>query len=196
MPNWCSTRITINHESESELKNLEALINACMEKNYMKNGFGLDWLGNIVGNAGIGTIDIGKETDLRCRGRLNYMELYDNQLIVDTETAWVPMLKMWAKLLDKYLPDAEIIYNAEEPGCCIYATNDPDLINLYIIDSWNEDIESNWKANESKVINVLQKLLKTEETDINKLLEIFNKSDEDYDISINKWEFIEIEEWD
>lgn len=195
MPNWCSTRITINHYDENELKNLEALINVCMEKNYMENGFGLGWLGNIVGNSGIGTIDTGKETDLRCRGWLSYMELYDNQLTIDTETAWIPMLEMWIKLLNKYLPDAELIYQADEPGCGIHCTNDPTLIGKYVIDSWNDDIDYDPEADKETVIFELQRYLKTTETELGSLLNMLYEMDEP-ELSINEWKFSEIEGWD
>ena len=98
MPNWTITRITINHDDGNKLKEFEKLINEWTSKNYMENGFGLQWLGNIVGNSGIGTIDKNLETDLRCRGSITWIECEGNQLLIDTETAWVPMLKMWIKL--------------------------------------------------------------------------------------------------
>jgi hypothetical protein len=162
----------------------------------MDNGFGLNWLGNIVGNSGIGTVDENPETDLKCRGNIQYMERTDNQLIIDTETAWVPMLKMWVKLLDKYLPDAELIYSAEESGCCIHNTNDPCLIDKYYIDSWEmEDIESNFEATESEVRKMLQKLLEANESDINKLLKMFRKSEYSENMSINRWDFSDVYSW-
>ena len=194
MPNWCSTRITINHENVDELKNLEALINECTRTNYMENGFGLKWLGNIVGNSGIGTVDTKKSTDLRCRGSLTYMELYDNQLTIDTETAWVPMLEMWVKLLEKYLPDAELIYMAEEPGCAIYCTNDPTLVGKYLIDSWNDNVDYDPEADKETVIFELQRYLKTTETEIDKLLKMLEEM-EDSEVSINEWRFTEIDVW-
>lgn len=197
MPNWCLTRITINHESEEKLKELEKLINEWTSKDYMKNGFGLEWLGNIVGNSGVGTVDENQETDLRCRGRLTYMEYIDGQLLIDTETAWSPMLKMWKKVLDKYLSDAELIYSAEECGNGLYSTNDPCMKDCYIIDSWEiEEIDSDWEATEDQVKKVLQKLLETDETDVEKLIDIFEDSEHSDNMSIHKWDFDEIDIWD
>lgn len=197
MPNWCLTRITINHESEEKLKELEKLINEWTSKDYMKNGFGLEWLGNIVGNSGVGTVDENQETDLRCRGRLTYMEYFDGQLTIDTVTAWSPMLKMWKKVLDKYLPDAELIYLAEEGGNGLYSTNDPCMKDCYIIDSWEiEEIDSDWEATEDQVKKVLQKLLETDETDVEKLIDMFEDSEHSDNMSIHKWDFDEIDIWD
>lgn len=196
MPNWCWTKITINHEDKNKLKQLKSLINNFTSENYKENGFGLNWLGNIVGNSGIGTVDENPETDLRCRGSLTYLDCIDNQLIIDTETAWSPMLKMWIKLVDKYLPDAELIYQAEEGGNCLYSTNDPCLLDCYIIDSWNGEIESDYEASENTVRKLLQKLLETDITDIKELIDMFNESDHSEDMSINKWEYDEIDTWD
>ncbi len=197
MPNWCYTRITINHENETELKNLYKLIEEWTSKNYMENGFGHNWLGNIVLGSGVGTVDTGNDTDLRCRGNIDYSDLNDNQLIIHTETAWNPMLKMWIKVLEKYLPDAELLYEAEECGCGLYSTNDPYMKGCYYIDSWDiEDIESDMEASEETVREILQNLLDTMETDIDKLLRMFEESEHSENMSIHKWDFDEINIWD
>ena len=197
MANWCFTKITINHEDESKLKELERLINEWTSKNYKENGFGLNWLGNIVGNSSIGTVDENPETDLRCRGSLQYMECIDNQLIIDTETAWSPMLKMWQKLLDKYLPDAELIYTAEECGAGLYSTNDPCMQGCYYVDNWNiKDVDSDMEASETYVVEILQKLLETDESDVEKLIGMFEDSEHSDNMSIHKWDFDEIDVWD
>ena len=197
MPNWCTTRITINHDDENKLKEFEKLINEWTSKNYMENGFGLQWLGNIVGNSGIGTIDKNLETDLRCRGSITWIECDDYQLLIDTETAWVPMLKMWVKLLEKYLPDAELIYSAEECGMGIYSTNDPCLKDCYIMDCYDmEDIESDWEASEETVRKILQELLKTDETDVEKLIELLNDSEYGDKMIVHKWEYDDISVWE
>ena len=62
--------MSIYCENEEKLEKFYHLLEEWTSKNYKENGFGLNWLGNIVGNSGIGTIDAGKESDLRCRGRL------------------------------------------------------------------------------------------------------------------------------
>ena len=195
MPNWCYTNITINHENETELQKLSNLIDEWTSKDYMKNGFGNNWLGNIVLGSGVGTVDTDKETDLRCRGTIIHSMVTDNQLIIDTETAWSPMLQMWVKILEKYLPDAELIYNADECGNGVNDTNDPALEGKYILDYYgDEDIESDWEADEETVREVLQKLLDTTETDVEKLIQMVYE--DDYDISVRKWEYSDVSNWD
>lgn len=198
MPNWCLTRITINNENQTELEKFDELLNKWTSKNYKENGFGHNWLGNIVGNSGIGTVDENKDTDLRCRGTITYSEVVDDgQLMIDTETAWCPMLKMWAKLLEKYLPNAELIYEAEECGNGLYSTNDPCMKDCYIIDCWDiASIDSDWEASEETVRKTLQELLGTKETNVDKLLELLSDSEYDDKISIHKWDFDEIDNWD
>ena len=197
MPNWCDTVITINSGDEDRLKEFDKLLDKWTSKNYMENGFGLNWLGNVVGNSGIGTVDENSDSDLRCRGSILSKELYGDRLTVITETAWNPMLKMWTKLLEKYLPDAELTYTAEECGNGFYSTNDTHLDGLYVIDCWDiDDIESDYKASEGVVKELLQKLLNTTETDINKLLVLLSKSEYRDKISINKWKYNDALVWD
>lgn len=195
MPNWCNTNITINHESETEIERLEKLIDEWTSKDYMENGFGNNWLGNIVLGSGVGTVDTDKGTDLRCRGTLVGYYRVKNQLIINTETAWAPMLQMWVKVLEKYLPNAELIYNAEECGCDITCTNDPDLVGKYILDYYGDgDFESEWEADEDTARETLQKMLGTTETDVKKLIEM--AYEDDLDISIHQWEYADVSDCD
>ncbi len=195
MPNWCYTNITINHGNEIEIERLEKLIGGWTSKDYMKNGFGHKWLGNIVLGSGVGTVDTNKETDLRCRGTIIDYYRNENELVINTETAWSPMLQMWVKVLEKYLPGAELIYNADECGNEINDTNDPCLAGKYILDYYgDEDIESDWEASEDTVRETLQKLLDTTETDIEKLIQMVYE--DDYDISVRKWEYSDVSNWD
>ena len=189
MPNWCYTNITISHENPQKIKKFNDLLDKWTSKNYMENGFGLEWLGNVVGNSGIDTADEKHDFKVRCRGRIIYKAFDDKVITIDTETAWVPMLQMWIKVLERYLPDAELIYTAEEPGCGIYYTNDPTVKDSYYIDSWSQEVCTNPEGHESEAINVLQKLLKTDECNIKRLTEMLNKSNVD-DVIINQWEYV------
>ena len=115
-----------------------------------------------------------------------------------TDTAWCPMIEMWQRVVDKHLPGADIIFSAEEPGCGVYVTNDYDYDGKYVIDiygdvpaDFEEGWESMWEANEETVIDFCQKALKTDETDINKLLKASKELEW---FAINKWEHCEVED--
>lgn len=197
MANWCSTQITINHESNEELKNLADLIEDWISHNYQENGFGLSWLGNVVGNSGVGTVDTGLSTDLCCKGYIDNLNLLDSQLIIHTETAWEPALRLWVKVLEKYLPDAELIYTAEECGSGIFSTNDQSLVGRYYIDSWDAaDVDSDFGATEEATKAVLQRILNSTETDIDKLLTLLTDSEYADKMSIHAWSFEELSIWD
>ena len=189
MPNWCMTNMNIYCDDKDKLKEFNNLLDEWTSRDYMKNGFGHCWLGNIVLGSGVGTIDSNKETDLRCSGTMCYKDLHEDQLTIETETAWSPMMTMWFKLIEKYIPDARLFYTAEESGCGIFYTNDPDYVGKYIIDSWNDEVESNWEADKKEIVEVLQFLLKTEETNVKKLINMLHESDID-DVSINQWEYV------
>lgn len=195
MPNWCYTNITINHENETEVEKLEKLIDEWTSKDYMTNGFGNKWLGNVVLGSGVGTVDTDNATDLRCRGTIIDYYRSGSELVINTETAWSPMLKMWVKVLEKYLPDAELIYSADECGFDINDTNDPELVGKYIIDYWGDvDIEPDYEASEEVTRKILQELLDTTETDVEKLIQMVYE--DDYDISVRKWEYSDVNNWD
>lgn len=195
MPNWCSTYIEIKNENKDELKKLHDLLDEWTSKNYMDNGFGTTWLGNIVLGSGIGTVDTDNETDVECRGWLEYMQLYDNTLTLQTETAWSPKLKMWKLLCEKYLPNSKIIYNAEEIGMELFCTNDSGLAGKYrlVVNGWSE-----YDLTKEEVIKALQKELETEETDFEKLLKLAEEETKDNDdyYYVHEWEQMAIEEWE
>ena len=199
MPNWCYTSIVINHNDNAKLEDLADKIAEWSHKQFCDTGeFGFrdGWLGNIVGNSGVG--DPTKDDCPRCRGTLTSIYFENGQINMSTETAWAPMMQMWQMIVDKYLPDADIWYTAEEPGNCIYESNDPDVIGKYYVDIWEppeefEDEESIYEAEEDDVIDFLQRVLKTEEKNIDVLLNMADEI-EDRWFSINMWTNCDISE--
>lgn len=200
MPNWCNTQIEIKNENIGELQTFADKLEDWTSCNYIDNGFGLNWLGNVVGNAGI-------YEDVNCRGVVEYFYITDDSLIIDTETAWQPMLKMWELLLAKYLPEAILYFEAEECGFGLYATNKEDLEGQYLIGWVDEDVpeleafsaivESGCReVTTDFLIGALQNLLKSEEKDIKKLLEELNASDYSVSMSIYQWEASTPSDWD
>ena len=206
MPNWCYTNINICHNDKNKLKDFFNKVEEWRKKPYKTNDFdtySLGWLGNIVGNSGLAEWKVkenGREDfvpSISCRGSLQTFELHDDSINIDTETAWGPMLEMWRLLCDKYLPGADIYYTAEESDNGLYQTNDPDVADTYYIDIWEtpeefEDEESMYEAEESDAIEFLQRVLHTEETDINKLVDMADSIDDPW-FSIHKWELVDID---
>ena len=128
MPNWCSTDMII----EGPKREVEAFHKNVLKwtsKNYVENDFGKNWLGNIVVGAGF------SYKLLACRGAITYMDeeitarqdepgIYYFQ--VQYESAWTDINGTWETILEKYAPNCEIYYVAEELGNEYFVTNDRD----------------------------------------------------------------------
>ena len=108
MPNWCNTSMTIEGP---------------------KAEIGKNWLGNIVVGAGF------SYKLLACRGLISFMDeeitarqdkpgIYYFQ--VQYESAWTNINGTWETILEKYAPNCEIYYVAEELGNEYFVTNDRD----------------------------------------------------------------------
>lgn len=148
MPNWCTTSIWLRCPDEKTAIAVETKINDLLSKQFIPNGFDSKdyfcWLGNIVGNAGF--VDDSSTDDgliYRCRGSVTFVGIdpagdieNTNTVFIDTETAWVPMLRMWVAFLDKFFPGKEIRleYVSSEPGCDLYWTNRPDFAGKYHVE--------------------------------------------------------------
>ena len=174
---------------------------------FCENDFGADWLGNVAGHSGIATWNDGFYTEdgpLSCRGSITDCSLDDDGLCIYTETAWVPMMQIWKRVCDKYLPGAEIVFDASEPGGELYQTNDAELIGKYSIDVLDtppeefEDVGSCPWADEEETIQFLQRVLETDEDDIDELLELERgrrlECDGEAWFTVGKWEYRDIDE--
>lgn len=128
MPNWCFTNISLNCNNKRDANDVYQTIEHWLSYKGKHNDWGKNWLGNILINSGLyAADDIDRKEHPNCRGCVTYIECYEEQVIIQTETAWVPMLQMWKEVCDKIFPgkDIEIIYSAEEPGCGVFWSNDP-----------------------------------------------------------------------
>ena len=184
MPNWCFTHMVF-HGNKKEIEELHAKIEEWTSKSLKPNGFGNNWLGNIIIGAGLGE-HIDSETDrIRCRGELEYVSdvesVSDEEAYfeIDQYTAWAPMCALWSAVIDKLeYKSIGYSYIAEEPGMQIYEIYDPygDFPDSYYVDVWLEDADQKndalmkiyddrYYADEKSIIEALQKLLNTEETD-------------------------------
>lgn len=197
MANWCSTYVTLNCKTKEDAKYVYDKINDWVSYSHVPNHFDEVWLGNVLINSGLYTKeDIDNNPHPRCRGSIVYLDLNDEQVIVDTETAWFPMLQIWQEVCDKCLKDKEIeiIYNAEECGCGIYYSNDPAVVGTYQFDG-------NWDLSEEDVRNILLEYLPEgarkwhDHDDIYSLADICENMDEDVP-SIHQFEYVPISELD
>lgn len=212
MPNWCFTNITMTGQIE-KVQFLHDKIKEWTSKDYAQNGFGNSWLGNIVLGSGIASEeDIDKRDNPRCRGTIINLEIdfldpcaigfyfgltrqQNAALKIQTETAWNPMMKMWSMINERYNLGLDITYTAEESGCELYLTNDPIVAGTYIIDAYDmDDIQTDYGIRGTYVVRELQKLLSTTESDIEKLINIFEESEYSDHMTIGKYSYLDIED--
>lgn len=160
MPNWCNTSMTIEGP-KTEIENIHQKIMEWTSRNYVENDFGKNWLGNIVVGAGF------SYKLLACRGLITSMDeeitarqdepgIYYFQ--VQYESAWTDINGTWETILEKFAPNCDIYYVAEELGCEYFVTNDRDkryydeeIIVLSYLEKtnplyqkWNEEFDGNY----------------------------------------------------
>ena len=58
----------------------------------------------------------------------------DHQTVIfTTDSAWTPNPNTWNLICKKFDPNAKLLYYAEEPGCKIFASNNPKILLKYLV---------------------------------------------------------------
>ena len=205
MPNWCSTAFVF-HGSKEEVELLNAKINEWTSKSFIKTGFGDPWLGNVLIGAGLkDRIDnFDQNLALRCRGSITDIsdveQAGDNYSFrIDTETAWVPMAKMWEAVINVLnLSTVWFTFCAEECGCEIYWIYDPRNYGDFAVDQVHIDSYGNDELEEldgyyttDDAIKKLNKLFGTDIDNIDgfqRLCEEYEDDHEDCFIGVHVFE--------
>jgi len=206
MPNWCSTTYRFRGSRE-ELDLLSKKIVEWTSSSTMKTDFGDPWLGNIVIGAGFkDRIDNADPSqNIRCRGTLTDISdiSCDNNggfsFDLWTETAWVPMAKMWELVIETLkLKTVGFTFVAEESGCEVYWIYDPHNYGDFkdekvYIDSYgnNKAEEIGGYYTEETAIETLNKFFKTSFNkldDFYPLCEEYEEENEDSFIGIHEFE--------
>lgn len=141
MPNWCSTIIDFIGD-RSDIEDLYNKIELYTSKRYQETYFGNNWLGNILYGFGLGD-NIDELENLQCRGIITGKDNIEYsgslcRLRIWTETAEVPMIKMWNVIIEKYYGGRiSVHWIAEELASGLYETNDYDR---YSFDTYKVDL--------------------------------------------------------
>lgn len=141
MANVCWSNIRIKGSKES-LDMLQSEFEKAFKLDQKKTAENT-WLGNLLLHMGYTMEDINSEKTPQCRGHITYFEREDkNSIQIDTDSDWVPYIEVFQVFVDKYTPEhgAKIFYNAEERGCGVFWTNDPELKDVYCIDADGLDL--------------------------------------------------------
>lgn len=150
-----------------------------------------------------------KNTKLRCRGtiqdepaEINVVNGY-SYFNFSADTAWSAKIEMWYSLLEKLYPgkDIRIAYSAEEPNMAEYYKWDPDNL-FYAGEDYYMDFSKDGIADEDLpdcikelftgddyqsdhisrdiAVQYMQRILNTNESDEDKLLELMEAYDEEF----------------
>lgn len=139
MANWCSTTIRLVGEPE-EMKKVYDNMRDALSSNPMKADFDNAWMGNLLLHIGYTPEQIRNGDGPRCRGSVTDLDLTDNTVCVWTETAWTPMVRCIREFADRYAQSFKLFFTAEEPGCELFLTNDPDDVGTVVIDNMTDKV--------------------------------------------------------
>lgn len=207
MPNWCVTDVEVSGKKD-ELTKLYKLIKKWVSKT-IGDYLNPEYLSNMIKESKVLT-----RAELKtiphfgtCRfGYIAGIQFQKDGLLIRFSTPYnKSMLLMWVKIFDKYLTDYTMYYMSENSGEDIYITNNPKYIGTYNFDVEDYDSleeklgdgnvpETESYISEKRINEILQYLLESESNDIDELITEFNSSYFVDDISINKFDFVPIED--
>lgn len=128
MPNWAYTQYKIKGNSAEVVALYRTIEDLGQRKeSLLPNGFGKFWLGNLVHALG------SDWEKIYCRGQILDYSLENGLLTINTETAWGECSETRHLIQTKY-PSLQIFFQTEEPGMCIFQTNDAS--GEYFPDRW------------------------------------------------------------
>lgn len=209
MLNWCETYIKF-HGNKKDIKTFYNMLMDWTNKVVIETAFGPYGLANIMVQAGfrdniILNSEDKPEKHIACRGSITDIEDmnfddYDDtdedvNFYLVTDTALEPMVQMWREIIKKYnLESIDFGFIAEEPDNGLYLvldTFDEFDCDIYVVPAYDYDkLPDEWK-----VINDLgactsdcfakfaRLAMNTDETDVDKLIEMVNKISEDADVA-------------
>lgn len=124
-----------------------------------------------------------------------------NEIGVMTDSKWTPYPNAWEDIAKTFDENVIVYYEAEEPGCEIYASNDPDYVGHFIIDvcddsDFPEGVSLGWGPHSrAETISALQKLLETDDDDMYALLHKLVNSKYSEDVYVHEIEYTPISDW-
>ena len=123
------------------------------------------------------------------------------EISVATESKWTPCPNAWEDIAKTFDENVIVYYEAEEPGCEIYASNDPEYVGHFIIDAWDdgdllEGVDLEYGIHSRVVtISILQKLLETDSDNMSVLLYKLGNSKYKEVVYVHEIEYTPISDW-
>lgn len=124
-----------------------------------------------------------------------------NEIGVMTDSKWTPYPNAWEDIAKTFDENVIVYYEAEEPGCEIYASNDPDYVGHFIIDVCDDSDLPECVSlalgphSRAETISALQKLLETDDDDMSALLRKLGNSKYSEAVYVHEIEYTPISDW-
>lgn len=134
MPNWCYTSVNIT-APKAQIQALDSFLDNAAASGKIRNDFGEMWLGHILERLGFDEASI-RDGRINCRGVIDDIDVADDSMSLAISSAWGPQIGPVLLASRCFAPDAEITYSAEEPSTDLFMTNDPDMKDAVMVDSY------------------------------------------------------------
>ena len=124
-----------------------------------------------------------------------------NEIGVMTDSKWTPYPNAWEDIAKTFDENVIVHYETEEPGCEIYASNDPDYVGHFIIDVCDDSEFPEGVSlglgphSREETISALQKLLGADDDDISALLHKLVNSKYSEAVYVHEIEYTPISDW-
>lgn len=124
-----------------------------------------------------------------------------NEIGVMTDSKWTPYPNAWEDIAKTFDENVIVHYETEEPGCEIYASNDPDYVGHFIIDVCDDSEFPEGVSlglgphSREETISALQKLLEADDDDMPALLRKLGNSKYSEAVYVHEIEYTPISDW-
>jgi hypothetical protein len=119
------------------LKKLEADLKACIDFNQYNENC---WFGNLF------EYNLLDTESYHLRGSVMYIEYEDSNIMIESDSAWTPMVDAYKKIAEFY--GLQMVYMACEPGSLLYINSDIShrfMDARYYIRLYDEDAPENYQ---------------------------------------------------
>jgi hypothetical protein len=177
MADWCQTSILLKCKDHASVKEIFTTF-MCFKLDDHYDGM---WEHDLI----VFT-DHNPENFSVHRGEILEITSGDKDILIDAEEAYTPNIHFWQEFCKAEFGDKvkTILYAAEERDNEIYITNDPEVVDNYVVDIVNGDVEYFEAKEHAEVVKLLCELLikrgpkDDPEFNVNEIISIVNEDSE------------------
>ncbi len=147
MPNWCNTFIEFFGDGTpaglAAIKDLHDRIMKTQELMKQMKNSKYNWCE--MWEVDLARFGYGVDINAYQRGYFTYVSDVDEEyqvIKIECDDAWSPNVVFWDALIKHFYGNhITFFFQASEPGCCVYETNDPGILPRYNISVYAEGID-------------------------------------------------------